>query len=150
MKYFFGDLNRRNFYVSFVWKRLSLEVKRAAGWRCQECHQGPKDGYGLEAHHIKSLWEYPELALDPNNIEVLCPDCHFDLHYASRRSANDDAFHYQGRRWLTRLRRNRHPGQLEMFPLAPPTQFDETTQAINDESTQPETVDIQKRVTGGS
>jgi 5-methylcytosine-specific restriction endonuclease McrA len=43
---------------------------------CDKC--GEKDG--LQAHHVKSYREYPELREDLNNIQVLCEDCHAREH----------------------------------------------------------------------
>lgn len=43
---------------------------------CQEC--GATDF--LHGHHIKSFAEYPDLRMDPDNIQVLCRSCHADKH----------------------------------------------------------------------
>ena len=32
--------------------------------------------FSVDVHHIKPLKEYPELALDPDNLEALCKRCH--------------------------------------------------------------------------
>ncbi len=42
-------------------------------WTCQCCH---KRGGRLQAHHIKSMKQYPELKLSIDNGQTLCIDCH--------------------------------------------------------------------------
>lgn len=46
------------------------------GYKCAVC--GSKDN--LEAHHIKPVAQFPELALDINNGTTLCLKCHYDAH----------------------------------------------------------------------
>jgi 5-methylcytosine-specific restriction endonuclease McrA len=43
---------------------------------CEEC--GSKEE--LHAHHIKPKCIYPELALDENNVKILCKKCHIEFH----------------------------------------------------------------------
>lgn len=45
-------------------------------WLCQECLRQGKITPATEAHHIIPLEERPDLALDVNNGEGLCRDCH--------------------------------------------------------------------------
>ena len=42
-------------------------------WTCQECGQ---KSVRIEAHHIKSFRDYPDLRLDINNGLTLCKSCH--------------------------------------------------------------------------
>lgn len=85
---------KRKFYDSKEWKRLREKVKRRDNYECQECK---RNGYvsidtneysesarrkkiALVVDHIKELEEYPELALDMDNLETLCVDCHNKKH----------------------------------------------------------------------
>jgi len=43
---------------------------------CEDC--GSKEE--LHAHHIKPKCIYPELALDENNVKILCKKCHIEFH----------------------------------------------------------------------
>ena len=58
---------------------LRTDFLREAGYACARCGGRGK----LELHHIKAVSEHPELAYDPTNIEVLCPDCHAHHHNTS-------------------------------------------------------------------
>jgi 5-methylcytosine-specific restriction protein A len=50
------------------WRKLVLQRDKI----CQMCKRKPAS----EAHHIKPLEDYPELALDLDNGQGLCWDCH--------------------------------------------------------------------------
>lgn len=50
------------------WRKLILQRDKI----CQHCKRKP----ATEAHHIKSLEDYPELALDLDNGQGLCWECH--------------------------------------------------------------------------
>lgn len=59
------------------YRRKFLE---AANFKCPTC-----DGKeNLQLHHIISVAEKPELALDHSNIQVLCRSCHYKLHGQQR------------------------------------------------------------------
>ena len=67
------NLDRRNGNPVCKWAR---EVKDRDGYKCQEC--GTTED--LEAHHIKSWADYPNLRLDVNNGITLCHACHVKRH----------------------------------------------------------------------
>lgn len=50
------------------WRKLVLQRDKI----CRHCKRAP----ATEAHHIKELEDYPELALDLNNGLGLCWHCH--------------------------------------------------------------------------
>ncbi len=60
------------------WRDFALQVKAAAGWRCEQCRHphAPKVGYSLTVHHIDGnprnscTW----------NLVALCQRCHLSLH----------------------------------------------------------------------
>lgn len=53
----------------YQWRKAVLERDNHI---CQDCGSQIK----IDAHHIKSLWEYPELVFDVNNGLTLCQTCH--------------------------------------------------------------------------
>lgn len=55
------------------WRRL---VMQRDNWLCQECLRQNRLTPATEAHHKKPLEEYPELALELDNGQGLCWDCH--------------------------------------------------------------------------
>lgn len=85
---------KRKFYDSGVWKKLREEVKKRDNYECQECkRQGRvtidtneysesarRKKIQLVVHHIKELEHHPELALEIDNLETVCVDCHNKEH----------------------------------------------------------------------
>jgi 5-methylcytosine-specific restriction endonuclease McrA len=67
------------------------DVFRRDDYTCQECGIRNQKGLGvtvrLEAHHIKSWKEYPELRYDINNGITLCKSCHRELHGLNKKAA---------------------------------------------------------------
>lgn len=66
---------RKDFYDSRAWKILRYQAFEKYGNRCQCCGATVEDGVSLHADHIKPKSTNPELALDINNIQILCLDC---------------------------------------------------------------------------
>ena len=66
-----------DFYDSWEWKSARFVALKRHGRRCQCCGWSPADGSGnyLVVDHIKPLRLFPQLALDPDNHQVLCNDC---------------------------------------------------------------------------
>ncbi|MGL4475184.1 MAG: HNH endonuclease [Shewanella sp.] len=64
-----------NFYASEAWRKLRFEVlKRPA--ICVVCHRTPTEhGISLHVDHILPRSKHPQLALDINNLQLLCQDC---------------------------------------------------------------------------
>lgn len=58
------------FYKSEEWRILSYRM-RVFNRECVLC----KSTYRLQVDHIKPRSKYPELALDPKNLQVLCRKC---------------------------------------------------------------------------
>lgn len=58
--------------TSSKYKEWRKKVFERDDYICKECNQS---GY-IEAHHVKSFKDYPELRFDLNNGITLCPKCH--------------------------------------------------------------------------
>ena len=55
---------------------IRAEKLKNSNYSCSKCGSNHK----LELHHIKTVSEYPELAYDMDNIDVLCTVCHREHH----------------------------------------------------------------------
>lgn len=63
------------FLKSYAWRKLRYEVIQKYERRCMCCGLTPDDGIKLHVDHIKPRKRYPELALDINNLQMLCEVC---------------------------------------------------------------------------
>ena len=64
----------RNRIEYHLWRKKVFERDN---YTCQDCD---KRGCELNAHHVKSFSEYPELRLDITNGVTLCKECHQKRH----------------------------------------------------------------------
>ena len=74
--------NRAAFYHSRQWQQLSKVFLMSKNYICERC-----GGPASIAHHKKHLnaanFKNPEIALNPENLEALCIDCHNREHFSS-------------------------------------------------------------------
>lgn len=65
------------FYNSIEWRTLSARYAQDKGYRCERCR-----GMATQVHHEKAIQtpEGWELRLDYSNLELLCTQCHNDIH----------------------------------------------------------------------
>lgn len=63
------------FLQSFEWRRVRMMVLERDGGRCNLCGRTAADKVKINVDHIQSRKRHPELALDPNNLQVLCGPC---------------------------------------------------------------------------
>lgn len=70
-----NPVSRDGFYQSWQWKKLRYRVLKEYGPVCMCCGTSRDDGVRIVVDHIKPVSKYPELALDFNNLQVLCDDC---------------------------------------------------------------------------
>ena len=63
------------------WRNLRLSIFQRDNYHCQRCllKYGIINGENLEAHHIKSRLNYPELMFDEQNIIAICRTCNVQL-----------------------------------------------------------------------
>ncbi len=63
------------FYGSEAWQRVRYQALKKSDGRCCLCGRSRADGVRLHVDHIKPKSLFPDLALDLNNLQVLCADC---------------------------------------------------------------------------
>lgn len=63
------------FLMTYEWRKVRMEALKKYGARCQCCGATPAHGAVMNVDHIKPRKLYPYLALDLNNLQVLCHDC---------------------------------------------------------------------------
>lgn len=77
--------SRADFYNSLAWVRLREQILQRDNYECQWCKAEGRVANSrnaiLEVDHIKPLEQFPELALDPDNLRTLCKDCHNKRHH---------------------------------------------------------------------
>lgn len=62
------------FLESRAWRELRYQILKLRGRRCECC--GEDSPYAqFEVDHIKSRHKYPELRMEPKNLQVLCRPC---------------------------------------------------------------------------
>ena len=66
----------RRFYNSMAWRRKRAYILRRDKHMCQHCKAKGKVTVANEVHHVKELEDYPELALEDENLISLCRPCH--------------------------------------------------------------------------
>lgn len=77
------EINTDNFYDTWAWKDIRYQALHKCGRRCMSCGASPLRDNKVVLHvdHIKPFRKYPELALDINNLQVLCEDCNMGKGY---------------------------------------------------------------------
>lgn len=63
------------FLKSSQWRALRMHAFKKYGTRCACCGASPATGAVMNVDHIKPRKYYPELALDIDNLQVLCGQC---------------------------------------------------------------------------
>lgn len=76
------------FYKSHVWKICKKAYANSRGGLCERCAARGLIVPGEEVHHKKHLTPEnitdPAVALNWNNLELLCKDCHISEHRRKR------------------------------------------------------------------
>ena len=71
------------FYNSVAWKHFAESIRKSRHYLCERCGQP-----GNVVHHINELNERnvkdPSIALNPENMELLCRECH-ELHHGRQK-----------------------------------------------------------------
>ena len=76
----------RTFYDSPAWKRTRRAYASSVGGLCERCLRSGRYTAGVIVHHKKPLTpeniQDPHVALDWSNLELVCRDCHAEIHDA--------------------------------------------------------------------
>ena len=81
--------NKKKFYGQRYWRYVIVpRIRKRDNNECQHCklegrvktfkkdENGKRVGYKLDVNHIKPLEEYPELAYEDDNLELICVHHH--------------------------------------------------------------------------
>jgi len=83
------------FYVSFAWRKCAAGYKMSVGGLCEECLKQGLITPAQEVHHKIHLTpqtiNIPEIALNWDNLEALCKDCHLKQHRKQKRWQVDES-----------------------------------------------------------
>lgn len=63
------------FLESFEWRRVRMLAIKKYGAKCMCCGVTPAEGAVMNVDHIKPRKKFPELALNMDNLQILCHDC---------------------------------------------------------------------------
>ena len=66
---------KHDFLESYAWRKLRMEALIKYGPRCMCCGATPKNGAVMNVDHIKPRQTHPELALNLDNLQILCHEC---------------------------------------------------------------------------
>jgi hypothetical protein len=64
-----------DFLLTYEWRKLRMQVISHYGARCMCCGASPKTGAVINVDHIKPRKLFPNLALDFDNLQILCSIC---------------------------------------------------------------------------
>lgn len=78
------------FYNTRAWGELRERKRKKEHYECERCRAHGKYKQGTDVHHKKYLRLYPELALDINNLECLCDECHYEEHHKQPEQLNEE------------------------------------------------------------
>ena len=64
-----------SFLRTFEWRKVRMQALKKYGAKCMCCGATPATGAVMNVDHIKPRKLWPSLALDINNLQILCHDC---------------------------------------------------------------------------
>ena len=83
----------RNFYCSRQWVKCARAYRQSVGGLCERCWSKGLIVPGEEVHHKVKLTPEnitdPSVALNWNNLELLCKNCHLEEHSRTRWRADE-------------------------------------------------------------
>jgi hypothetical protein len=66
---------KSSFLESYAWRKTRMQALLKYGPKCMCCGATPQTGAVINVDHIKPRLTHPELALDLDNLQVLCSEC---------------------------------------------------------------------------
>ena len=69
------DVASKDFLETFAWRKLRMEALKKYGPKCMCCGATPATGAVMNVDHVKPRKLFPALALDINNLQILCHEC---------------------------------------------------------------------------
>ncbi len=69
------EVNSDDFLRGYPWTELRYKVLRDRGRKCECCGATRDDGVKMNVDHIRPRKDFPDLALDEANLQVLCEVC---------------------------------------------------------------------------
>lgn len=69
------DVRSIEFLSTYAWRKVRMEALKKHGPVCQCCGASPATGAVMNVDHIKPRKLFPELALDLDNLQILCGPC---------------------------------------------------------------------------
>lgn len=69
------DPASNEFLLTYEWRVVRMMALEKYGAVCQCCGASPKTGAVINVDHIKPRRLFPHLALDVNNLQILCHEC---------------------------------------------------------------------------
>ena len=69
------QLEYLRFYATREWRDMRSAIIRRDGRICQMCHRSIALARNLTIDHVQPRSKYPERALDPSNLRVVCRRC---------------------------------------------------------------------------
>lgn len=69
------DVTTTDFLNTYEWRKVRMQALKKYGAKCMCCGATPQTGAVMNVDHIKPRKLFPNLALDINNLQVLCHDC---------------------------------------------------------------------------
>ena len=83
------------FYKSTAWQECRTAYAKSVGGLCERCMKKGIFSAGEIVHHMKEINPQnindPMITLDWNNLELVCRDCHADIHLRRERRFKVDS-----------------------------------------------------------
>ena len=84
----------KKFYTSQAWKLTRKAYKKSVGGLCERCREQGIVKPGVIVHHKVWLTPYniadPHRTLDWDNLQLVCRDCHAEIHKDPKRYDIDE------------------------------------------------------------
>lgn len=79
-------LKEQGFYHWPAWRRIRQLALQRDRFLCQNClHKKGVIKTATEVHHLQPVEDFPELALELDNLQSLCWQCHEETKHRSRK-----------------------------------------------------------------